>query len=202
MSTKLSSSHFLTIILAIFLFISQSQLASSATTTTTTKVPRKYTNFIKTKCSTATYSTLCLKTLTPYASKVRTDTLTLCKTALNVAVQGASKASIAVSQLAKQRNISRLEAAAIKDCIEDMKDAVYELKQTVDAMGHLGDADKKFQWANAKTWASAAITDTDSCMDGFSGRKVSQNVKNKVRGNVQNVATLTSNALSLINHLY
>ncbi|KAG9159708.1 hypothetical protein Leryth_017420 [Lithospermum erythrorhizon] len=86
MSTKLSSSHFLTIILAI----SQSQLASSATTTTT-KVPRKYTNFIKTKCSTATYSTLCLKTLTPYASKVRTDTLTLCKTALNVAVQGASK---------------------------------------------------------------------------------------------------------------
>ncbi|GAA0171366.1 hypothetical protein LIER_43899 [Lithospermum erythrorhizon] len=179
MSTKLSSSHFLTIILAI----SQSQLASSATTTTT-KVPRKYTNFIKTKCSTATYSTLCLKTLTPYASKVRTDTLTLCKTALNVAVQGASKASIAVSQLAKQRNISRFEAAAIKDCIEDMKDAVYELKQTVDAMGHLGDADKKFQWANANTWA------------------MSQNVKNKVRGNVQNAATLTSNALFLINHLY
>ncbi|KAG9140754.1 hypothetical protein Leryth_006930 [Lithospermum erythrorhizon] len=193
MSTKLS-------LLALFLFISHLELASSATTTT--KVPIKYTNFIRNKCATTTYASLCTKTLTPYASKVRTNTLTLCKTALNVAIQGASKATKAVSELTKQKNIGRIEAAAIKDCIEDMKDAVYELKQTVDAMGHLGDADKKFQWANAKTWASAAITDTDSCMDGFSGSKVSKTVQNKIKGNIQNVARLTSNALSLINHLY
>ncbi|KAG9152231.1 hypothetical protein Leryth_027324 [Lithospermum erythrorhizon] len=192
------SGHFLTALVAILVFTSYPQLASSKTS----KIPKVYTKFIKTSCNTTTYPSLCTKTLTPYASKVKTSSIKLCNAALNVAIKGASNASKAASKLAKLKNVTRYEAAAIKDCIEDMKDAVYELKQTLDAMEHIEEEDQEFQWANAKTWASAAISDTDSCMDGFTDRKVNANVKKTMSSNIKTAARLTSNALSLINHLY
>ncbi|GFP80714.1 21 kDa protein, partial [Phtheirospermum japonicum] len=65
--------------------------------------------------------------------------------------------------------------------IGDLKDAVGELKQTAAAMGHLRDGDRKFQWANAKTYGSAAITDADTCLDEVLERKVNPVVKKKIR---------------------
>ncbi|KAG5575704.1 hypothetical protein H5410_055838 [Solanum commersonii] len=76
-----------------------------------------------------------------------------------------------VSELGKNKGITIYETAAIKDCIGDLKDAVYELKETLGAMNHLNDTDKDFQWDNAKTYASAVISDANSCLDGFSDRK-------------------------------
>lgn len=52
---------------------------------------------------------------------------------------------------------------------------------------------------NVKTWVSAALTDEDTCMDGFE-----ENVgkmKETIRGYIVNVAELTSNALALISNI-
>ncbi|KAJ8552781.1 hypothetical protein K7X08_020174 [Anisodus acutangulus] len=154
-------------LLAVLLFISQTQPIARAAKSS----PLAYTNFVKTKCNITTYPSLCLKTLTPYASSVKTNSTKLCVAALNVAIKGARDAFVIVLNLKKQKGISLYEAAAIKDCIEDVKDGVYELKLAVEAMGHLGDEDKEFQLSNAKTYASAVITDADSCTDGFNDRK-------------------------------
>uniref|UniRef100_M1AQK7 Pectinesterase inhibitor domain-containing protein n=1 Tax=Solanum tuberosum TaxID=4113 RepID=M1AQK7_SOLTU len=148
---------------SIVLFFSQTHLLVTAAKDS----GQANTNFVKTKCKITTYPSLCLKTLIPYASSVKANSTKLCKEALNVATKGARDASTIVLNLKKQKGITRSEAAAIKDCIEDVKDAVYELKRAVDAIGHLGDKDKAFQLANAKTYASAAITDADSCTDGL-----------------------------------
>lgn len=83
-----------------------------------------------------------------------------------------------------------------------MKDAVYELKLVVEAMGHLSDEDKEFQLSNAKTYASSVITDADSCTDGFSGWKVNPTVKKMINSCMENITKLASNVLALINHLY
>ncbi|XP_006362122.1 21 kDa protein-like [Solanum tuberosum] len=181
-------------LLTIVLFISLSQTATAAN--------EAYTNFIKTKCNVTTYISLCQKTLIPYASSVKTNSTKLCKAALDVTIKGAKNTSTTVSTLKKQKGITRIEASIIKDCIEDVKDAVYELKQAVDAMGHLGDKDKEFQLANAKTYASSVITDADSCTDGFSGRKVNPTVKKMINSSMANITKLASNALALINHLF
>lgn len=82
-----------------------------------------------------------------------------------------------------------------------MQDSVYELKQSLQAMSKLKGDDKEFQMANAKTWVSAAITDEDTCMDGFTGRKVNAAVKYKIKNGILGVMRLSSNALSLINKL-
>ncbi|CAK9161071.1 unnamed protein product [Ilex paraguariensis] len=163
--------------------------------------PQAYTNFIKTSCSKTTYPPLCTQTLSPFATSVQTNPIKLCNRALNISIQAAHNTSTFVSNLSKQKGLSWIEKAAIKDCMDDLKDCVYQLKQTMSAMGKLGGSDREFQWANAKTWASAAITDTDSCLDGFEGRKVSPQMKNKIKSTMMGVARLTSNALALINHL-
>ncbi|KAK4436365.1 Pectinesterase inhibitor 11 [Sesamum alatum] len=159
-------------------------------------------NFIAQSCNTTTYPSQCIKALTPYASTVGTNALKLCNAALGVAIKATSSCSSTVSKLSKKKGITRAEGSAIKECIGELKDAVYELRETTNAMGHLGDADREFQWANAKTYASAAITDADTCIDGFLGRKVSAIVKKKIKGCVSEVEKHISNALSLINHLY
>lgn len=85
----------------------------------------------------------------------------------------------------------------------DLKDAVYELKETANYMKHLGDADREFQWASARIKASAAITDAETCVDDLAERKnVSPLVRKKIKNCVSLVEPLISNSLALINHLY
>lgn len=186
---KMESKHFLAILLLL-------------TSHNIKPISGAPTNFIKKSCTATTYPPLCIKTLAPYASSVGTSPLKLCKVALKAAVQATTNCSATVTKVSKQKGIGRPEALAIKDCIGDLKDAVKELKDTLTAMAHLRDADKEFQWANAKTYASAAITDADTCVDGFLGRKVNAVVNNKIKTCVSGVEKQISNALTLINHLY
>ncbi|KAL0299397.1 UNVERIFIED_CONTAM: Pectinesterase inhibitor 3 [Sesamum calycinum] len=188
----------LTIFTVLFLFVSHVHPTSGSSST----VLQTYTSYIKNSCNTTTYPAVCIKTLAPHASSIKTNPLSLCNYALKEAIQATRDSSTTVSKLAKQKNIPSTEARAVKECISDLKDAVYQLRQTVSAMGHLKDADREFEWANAKTYASAAITDAETCVDEFLDRKVDPVVKNKIKGCVSDVEKLISNALSLINHLY
>ncbi|XP_071929191.1 21 kDa protein-like [Coffea arabica] len=197
MEKNYNLTEFLCTFLALVSSISLVQPTSAATT------PSAYTNFVKTRCSATTYPAVCIRTLYPYASYVQTNPLKLCKTALSVAIQGAGNTSAKVSKLASRRGYySRMEAAALKDCMYDVKDAISELKQALGAMTRLGGADRQFQWANAKTWGSAAITDLESCLDGFAGRKISPALRANIKSFVVPPQRLISNALYLINHLY
>lgn len=89
----------------------------------------------------------------------------------------------------------------VKDCIENIKDSVDELKQSVTAMTNLGGADIQYQLDDIKTWVSASLTDEDTCTEGFDEQKVSTTVKNTINKSIVTVARLASNALSLIDSL-
>ncbi|KAL1550809.1 pectinesterase inhibitor 4-like [Salvia divinorum] len=193
----MATRHFLTAIIALSVVISCNIIPASAATS-----KKNSTNFVLKSCKTTTYSSLCIKTLVPYASTVGTNPLKLCKVALKAAVLATYNCSATVTKLAKQKGVKKAEATAVKDCIGDLKDAVTELKDTLTAMSHMKDGDREFEWANAKTYASAAITDAETCIDGFLERKVSATVKKKIDSCVTGVERHISNALALINHLY
>jgi pectinesterase inhibitor-like protein len=181
----------LTILLTL-LFISKLHTASATTDRT----------YVKTACNSTTYPKICYNSLSPYASKIKGDPKKHCKTALSIALQAASNASTTVSNLQKQKTLTRYEAQVVKDCIENVKDSIDEIKQSLQAMDHLRGSDKEFQLSNIKTWVSAALTDENTRTDGFEkGQKVSAAVKNKIRNSILTVARLTSNSLALINKL-
>lgn len=94
---------------------------------------------------------------------------------------------------------SKRERAALSDCVDQMAESVDELSETLGELKHLREETFEFQMSNAQTWVSAALTDEDTCLDGFEG--VDGRVKSDVKGKITNVAKVTSNALYMINRL-
>lgn len=160
------------------------------------------TSFIKASCRVTRYPVLCFQCLSGYASTIRQSDRQLALTALSVSLSRARSATVFASKLTKVRGLKPREHEAVKDCIENMADTVDRLSHSVQELGHTGKAvSQDFMWhmSNVQTWVSAALTDENTCLDGFAGRVMEGNVKTAVRRKVIDVAQVTSNALALIN---
>ncbi|TKY68018.1 21 kDa protein [Spatholobus suberectus] len=69
-------------------------------------------------------------------------------------------------------------------------------------MNHLRASNFEITMSDVQTWVSAALTDASTCTDGFQETATDgTDIKTTVRGQVVQVAQLTSNALALINQL-
>lgn len=92
----------------------------------------------------------------------------------------------------------------MRDCVEVVSDSVDELRRSMSEMSQLvgsrNHQDVGMLMSDIQTWVSAALTDDDTCMEGFRGAATNGKMKNVVRGRIMNVAHLTSNALALINN--
>lgn len=88
----------------------------------------------------------------------------------------------------------------MKDCVEELSESVDELRNSIGEMSRLKSrSSSKLMINDIQTWVSAALTDENTCSDGFGGKAMNGKVKNAVRVRIVNVAQLTSNALALIN---
>lgn len=184
--------------LAILIHICLAVVAESSITTGNTAP----TEFIKTSCKATRYPALCVQCLSGYSNAIKQNDHQLAVTALSVSLNRAKSAAAYVGKLSKTRGIKRKEYQAVKDCIETMGDSVDRLGQSVKELGHLGRAvGEEFIWhmSNVQTWVSAALTDENTCMDGFAGKNMNGNLKVAIRKRVNHVAQVTSNALALIN---
>ncbi|KAJ4978408.1 hypothetical protein NE237_009188 [Protea cynaroides] len=160
------------------------------------------TEFLRQSCGATSYPTLCFNSLSNYAAAIQTSPKLLANTALSVSLGSTRSISTMMSSLSKSHGMKPQEVAAMRDCVENLSDSVEELRNSMGEMGHLGRAsDFGLHMSNIQTWVSAALTEEDSCMDGFSGNSMNGNVKNTVRRHIVRVAHLTSNALALINSL-
>ncbi|KAL0312808.1 UNVERIFIED_CONTAM: hypothetical protein Sradi_5680100 [Sesamum radiatum] len=124
----------------------------------------------------------------------------LAQAALSVSLTRAQSAASFVSRLARIRGIKPMEYQAVKDCIQNMGDTVDQLSSSMKELGAMG-AGQDFDWrvSNVQTWVSAALTNENTCMDGFRGAAMDGNVKVAIRRRVLDCAQVTSNALALVN---
>ncbi|KAI3735178.1 hypothetical protein L6452_14668 [Arctium lappa] len=151
--------------------------------------------FIKSSCSFTTYPTLCVNSLSTRAGAIQTSPKLLAQIALSVTLDTTRSTSTAIVKLSQVHGMAPLEVSAMKDCIELLGDSVYELKNSLEEMSRPGSKSSRLVISDLQTWVSAAMTDEDTCIEGFANTKM----KNVVRGKIVNVAHLTSNALALIN---
>ncbi|CAH2048064.1 unnamed protein product [Thlaspi arvense] len=162
--------------------------------------------FIESSCQTTRYPSLCVHTLSAYATMIRhNNDQDLAQTALTISLARARSVAIFVAKLTKESpSFKRREYLAIQDCIEVLGNSVDRLGQSVKELGRAGHAvaSEDFMWkmSNVQTWVSAALTDETTCLDGFSGRVMEGKVKRLIRFKVVHVAQVTSNALALVNH--
>ncbi|ESR34951.1 hypothetical protein CICLE_v10006691mg, partial [Citrus x clementina] len=105
-------------------------------------------------------------------------------------------------QLNRFKNLKPKEYRAIADCLELMDDSVDRLSKSVQEMKNLGrvkSRDFLFHINNVQTWASTALTNGNTCLDGFADKSMNGKVKDSVTAQVANVVQVTSNALGLFN---
>ncbi|KAK9287790.1 hypothetical protein L1049_016230 [Liquidambar formosana] len=198
--SKLPPHNGLGAIITLFLF----SFFTSVTITCSAKPHLKSSNteFIKTSCAETLYPELCYKTLKPYASLIHTSPMELANASLTISLKGAQSASNMVKNLSKQHNLSPKEASAIMDCVETMGDSVDDLQQSLVAMEGLDGPDFAIKMSDIQTWVSAALTNEDTCMDGFSREKgMNRKIKVIIRRYIVKVSKLTSIALAFINRL-
>ncbi|QCD89015.1 21 kDa protein-like [Vigna unguiculata] len=205
----ISSKHLLTNLLVIF---SCSLVTLCANTGTERPHQQASTVFIRTSCSSTTYPRLCYSSLVRHAELIQTNRVVLTGTALNVSLASAKSTAAVISTMAKRQGLKPREAAAMKDCVEVLNDSVDELRRSIDGMSHLRSSNFEMTMSDVQTWVSAALTDENTCTDGFQEIAAAatttatvggggSNTKTRVRGLVVQVAQLTSNALALINQL-
>ncbi|KAL0344995.1 UNVERIFIED_CONTAM: Pectinesterase inhibitor 3 [Sesamum radiatum] len=147
-------------------------------------------------CLHATYPEICVRTLSSHGGAATPRELA--QLAVKISLARVRKASDFLSQIIK--GSGRREQGALSDCVEQMGDSVEELSKTLAALQRLRrDGDFRWQMSNAETWVSAALSNEDTCLDGF--KEMDGGIRSDVHRKIMNVARVTSNALYLINLL-
>ncbi|KAH7549568.1 hypothetical protein ACOSP7_025580 [Xanthoceras sorbifolium] len=192
-----SFAHALVALLMFFMF---STNTVSSTVTTSTLDSETNIEYIKTSCSATIYPRLCYHSLSIYASDIKTNPKVLASTALNITLKATKSTARMMIKMSKIHGLMPKEAAAaMADCIEVIGDSVDELQQSIEELGHVRNSNFWLTMNDIETWVSAALTDEDTCMDGFQGKAMNANVKTLIRRHIVRVVHYTSNALSLIN---
>ncbi|KAL2227193.1 21 kDa protein [Sesamum indicum] len=157
------------------------------------------TEFIRTSCSATTYPRLCYSALASHASTIQQDPKLLAHAALSVSLDTARSTSVDMVKLSRSTGMTPRQVGAMRDCVEELSDSVEQLRKSVEEMNLMKGSNFGMMMSDIQTWVSAALTDDDTCMDGFAGKFMNGAVKTAVRGRIVNVAHMTSNALALIN---
>ncbi|KAK7304020.1 hypothetical protein RJT34_15008 [Clitoria ternatea] len=154
-------------------------------------------DLVQSSCVHARYPRLCLRTLSNYPGPANTP-LDLARAAVRVSLAHTLKASKFLKTLSRSgtSTMSKRQRSALRDCNEQISDSVEQLRRSLNELRHLRSETFRWQMSNAQTWVSAALTDGDTCLDGFDG-----NVRADVKRRVTDSARVTSNALFMINRL-
>ncbi|KAK4385103.1 hypothetical protein Sango_2634300 [Sesamum angolense] len=158
------------------------------------------TEFIRTSCSTTIYPKLCYySALASHAITIQQNPKLLAHAALSVSLDTARSTSVDMVKLSRSTGMTPRQVGAMRDCIEELSDSVEQLRKSVAEMNQMTGSNFGLITNDIQTWVSAALTDDDTCMEGFAGKFMNGAVKTAVRGRIVNVAHMTSNALALIN---
>ncbi|KAI4381481.1 hypothetical protein MLD38_007550 [Melastoma candidum] len=164
--------------------------------------PSNNTQFILTSCSSTLYPDLCSSSLLHYADAVSSDPARLARVSIAVSLSRASHTAAYVSGLSRQADYGSDQRAssALHDCFTNFGDAVDEMRGSLKQMRQLGTTGESFRFgmSNVQTWMSAALTNEESCTDGFED-VADGRVKKEVCEKAEAVKMVTSNALALVN---
>ncbi|NP_001313144.1 21 kDa protein-like precursor [Nicotiana tabacum] len=192
-------SHFQTIFLILVVFTSSSFTESVSAARPVAGDTN--TEFIRTSCKSTTYPNLCFSSLSSRATAIGVSPQLLAHESLTVSLETAQSTSVTMVELAHGQGMTPREIGAMHDCVEELSDAVVELRKSLGEMKQLRGKDFDLKMSDIQTWVSAALTDEDTCTEGFAGKVMNGKVKTVVRGRILDVAHMTSNALALINSL-
>jgi len=163
--------------------------------------PRSISSSIKAICSVTQYPDSCFTSISSMkGSNSTSDPEELFKLSLRVASDALSDLSSLVDSVTVPSNDMRLKAA-IGECKELFADSVDRLQDSISSMSPTDPNERLLTTAkinDLRTWLSAAITNQETCLDGFEGTTREDQLKPQFEAAMMNSTQFTSNSLAIV----
>ncbi|PON65912.1 Pectinesterase inhibitor domain containing protein [Parasponia andersonii] len=159
--------------------------------------------YVRDACSVTRYRNLCIRSLAPFSSAAKDRPVVWARAGVSVTLSEAKGVARYLVKLNRYNNPTRGRSykAALSDCVELFGNAIDELHQSLGILRNLSKRTLGTQIGDLNTWLSAALTDADTCLEGFQGQKRGIKEVMLIRAKVSRASCITSNALALVNKL-
>ncbi|KAE9593808.1 hypothetical protein Lal_00036604 [Lupinus albus] len=155
---------------------------------------------VKEACRVTRYQNLCIHSLSQFSNTAGRSPSKWARASVSVTIGEVKNVQKYLQNLNRNKIIMRgRNRIALSDCIESFADTIDELHKSLNVLRRLSKSIFSTQMGDLNTWISAALTNEETCIDGFEGQ--SKNQIKMLRNRVQNVSCITSNALALVNKL-
>ncbi|CAA0832003.1 Plant invertase/pectin methylesterase inhibitor superfamily protein [Striga hermonthica] len=158
-------------------------------------------DYVRDVCSVTRYPDLCIHSLSSFSKTAGQSPSRWARASVSVTIGEAKKVALYLSTLSRSNWAMRgRNKVALSDCIECFGDALDNLHKSLYVLRKLSVREFGSQVDDVATWVSSALTDEDTCVDGFIEGGKGKRVRSIVN-RVSNVTYMTSNALALIDKL-
>ncbi|MCD9641344.1 putative pectinesterase/pectinesterase inhibitor 34 [Datura stramonium] len=181
-------------ILIIASAISAAVLVTVRSKTGSTVLHIKPSQAISRTCSRTRFPTLCLNSLHEFPGALTASDADLVHISVNVTLQRFGKAFYMASDI-NSLDMNKRTRSAYEDCLELLEDSVYLLSRSLTSVSPGAGKSPPGNNHDVQTWLSAALTNQDTCMEGFAD--VSGNVKDQMEAKLKDLSQLVSNCLAI-----
>ncbi|ERM96002.1 pectinesterase [Amborella trichopoda] len=158
---------------------------------------------VKSACSSTLYPELCFSSLSafPAAAEKASSQKDVIEAALNLSITAGEHAYFKLKKLYGRKDVLEAEHTALHDCLELVDETLDELRKTDEEL-ELYPSKKSISdhASDLKTLLSGAMTNQETCLDGFSHIK-GGGVRKIISGGCVYVEKLISNALAMIKNM-
>ncbi|KAL0855272.1 hypothetical protein Bca101_060425 [Brassica carinata] len=154
-------------------------------------------------CSSTRFPELCISTLATSGGVELTSQKDVIEASLNLTTTAVEHNYFTVEKLIKNRKgLTPREKTALHDCLETIDETLDELHEAVEDL-HLYPNKKSLQEhaGDLKTLISSAITNQETCLDGFSHDRADKKIRKALLKGQMHVEHMCSNALAMIKNM-
>ncbi|KAJ4957282.1 hypothetical protein NE237_014065 [Protea cynaroides] len=171
-------------------------LRQKASGETTSSIRGKPTQSISKTCSKTRYPDLCVNSLVDFPGALNAGERDLVHISVNMTLQRVGKAFYDVSDIGNLQ-MDVLVRSAYEDCLELLEESVDQLSRSlVSVAPPVEGTGQKGSTQDVMTWLSAALTNQDTCTEGFDSVS-GGSVKGQVAEKLKDLAELVSNCLAI-----
>ncbi|KAK6120197.1 hypothetical protein DH2020_046103 [Rehmannia glutinosa] len=159
-------------------------------------------DYVQDACSVTHYRDICIRSLSSFSKTARHNPSRWARAGVSVTIGEAKRVAQYLENLRRNKkgNVIRgRNRVALSDCVECFQDTLDNLHKSLYVLRKLSIREFNSQLEDVNIWVSAALTDEDTCLDGF-GEGKGKRVRFLIN-RVSNVTYMTSNALALVNKL-
>ncbi|KAL5579676.1 hypothetical protein UlMin_012118 [Ulmus minor] len=161
-------------------------------------------SILKSSCSNTLYPELCYSAIAkaPKGKKKVSSQKDVIELSLNLTITAVEHKFLAIKKLTARKGLTKRGKAALHDCLEVIDETLNELHEVRDDLDLYPKKKSLSQHADdLKTLLSAAITNQETCLDGFSHDNADRKLRKSLENGEVQVGHMCSNVLALIKNM-